>query len=98
MWEPPGGLINFVQIVQRIPEAEAIDLLRSAFDNAAIDAVYTDIRLRNAAPALLDACRLAVQVFELHEIDCTDLRAALGKVEKATPALLQVVPGEVPRA
>lgn len=97
MWEPPGGLIQFVRIVQRIPEPEAIDLLRSAFDNAGIDAVFTDIRLRNAAPALLDACRFAVQVFELHQIDCGELRVAIEKVEQSTPAL-RVIPGEVPRA
>jgi hypothetical protein len=44
-YEPPGGLTEFVRMLRRVPEPEAIDLLRMAFDNAVSATILDDVRL-----------------------------------------------------
>jgi len=82
-WEPPNGLENFVRVVQAATPADAADLLRLAFANAAADAVFADYRLRTAAPALLAACRLALAAFERNEaIDWNELTRAIATADR----------------
>jgi len=92
-YEPPGGLRKFVEILRRAEVDDAVDLLDHAFDNAAATAIVDDLRLRRAAPGLLEHCRLALPIFERHGIDTTDLRKAIEDVEHLgeTPAVLRVV-------
>ncbi len=91
-YEPPTGLRSFVVLLQRSTPEDAADLLRMAFDNAAATAIVDDIKLRGAAPALLDACKRALPVYDQHQIDATDLRKAINRVEQITtaPAILRV--------
>ncbi|HEV8502510.1 MAG TPA: hypothetical protein VGR63_13095 [Casimicrobiaceae bacterium] len=44
-YEPPGGLTEFVRMLRRVPEPEAIELLRMAFDNAVSATILDDVRL-----------------------------------------------------
>ncbi len=93
MYEPPGGVRKFVDILRRAEFDDAVDLLNHAFDNAAATAICDDFRLRMAAPGLLDQCRLALPIFERHGIDTADLRKAIEDVERLgePPAVLRVV-------
>jgi hypothetical protein len=81
-FEPPNGISNFVNVLRRADHDDAIGLLRLAFDNAAAEAISDDFRLRCAAPALLEACKLALPVFEAHGLDTAALMAAVEKVER----------------
>jgi len=100
-YEPPTGLREFVQLLQRASTDDAVDLLRMAFDNAAAAAIVDDFRLRTAAPALLDACKRALPVYAAHGVDDTDLRVLIKRIEAAgaLPAVLRLVPvDEAPHA
>jgi hypothetical protein len=87
-WEPPNGMRQFVAVVQNASPDDAEAVLRLAFANAAGDALFNDYRLRNAAPRLLAACRLALAAVERGDaIDWTELTHAIAIAEPPEPAV-----------
>jgi hypothetical protein len=82
-WEPPDGLPQFVRILQHCATADAVRLLAQAFETCAADAVLQDFRLRSAAPALLAACKRALETTETgRALDWAQLSAAVDEAER----------------
>ena len=82
-YEPPHGLAPFVAVLQRCSAEEAVNLLALAFRNCAADAVTQDMRLRFAAPALLAACKRALETTETgRALDWAQLSAAVDQAER----------------
>lgn len=67
MYDPPGGIVSFVRIIQRAHPHDVADLLQQTFEAAGVDALIDDARVRAAAPQLLAACRGAVASIERDE-------------------------------
>lgn len=86
-YEPPGGMLRFVYLLQRASPEEAADLLRLTFENVAATALVDEFRLQRAAPQLLAACKLALRAIEQHvPIDWQELTIAVTSAEPAAGA------------
>ena len=82
-YEPPKGLADFVRVLQRCSTTDAIELLTLAFKTCQADAVTQDFRLRYAAPALLAACKQALDTADTgRALDWTALTAAIAQVDR----------------
>jgi len=63
-YKPPKGMADFVHVLQHCAARDAASLLALAFRECANDAMLQEIRLRIAAPELLEACKLARDTLE----------------------------------
>jgi hypothetical protein len=82
-YEPPNGMADFVRILQAVSANKAADLLARAFRECAADALLHDLRLRQAAPALLAACTRARSALERgHVVDWTELTTVIDQAER----------------
>jgi hypothetical protein len=78
-YEPPKGMADLVRVLQACAPADAVELLALAFLDCANNAILQDIRLRIAAPELLAACKLALDIIEKGRT----LDALMAAVDKA---------------
>jgi hypothetical protein len=82
-YEPPNGMADFVRILQAVSPRDAADVLGLAFNSCAADAVTQHVIVHNAAPALLAACRQALETAETgRALDWTTLAAAVEQAER----------------
>jgi hypothetical protein len=80
-YEPPKGMADFVHVLQHSAASDAARLLTLAFRECANHAILQEIRLRIAAPELLEACKLARDTLETgHALDA--LVAAVDQAER----------------
>jgi hypothetical protein len=63
-YEPPQGMADFVHVLQHCAARDAARLLTLAFRDCANDAILQEIRLRIAAPELLEAGKRACDTLE----------------------------------
>jgi hypothetical protein len=88
-YDPPQGMADLVRIVQAVSPSRAADLLALAFKECAADALLHDLRLRQAAPALLAACTRARSALERgHVVDWTELTTVIDQAEHPERAIV----------
>lgn len=83
-YDPPNGVDGFVAVLRSVPNTDATDLLRKAFEGAQVKALLVDLRVKSAASDLYEACKAMLVEAERHQYSLDpDWLMAIGKVQLA---------------